>query len=189
MARARQICLTQLGRSARTRAQLAEALRRRGIPDDIVERVLDRFTEIQLIDDAGYAEMFVRSRHRDRGLARRALAYELRRRGVDADVAGEALEVVDDDDEAATARRLVAAKLPATRGLDPQRRLRRLVGMLARKGYGPGVALAAVKDALAEEDDATVRLAEEAGDSWIEGTTDIDDALRGFDPDTDADDF
>ena len=70
-------------------------LARRGVPDEVAERVLDRFGEVDLIDDAAYARAWVESRHSGRGLARRALAYELRQRGVaDADAA-EALEAVD----------------------------------------------------------------------------------------------
>ncbi|GAA2042309.1 hypothetical protein GCM10009839_51280 [Catenulispora yoronensis] len=149
--RAKNILLYHLGRQMQTRSQLADRLRKKEIPDDIAEAVLDRFEELQLLDDASYAETFVRSRHSERGLAKRALGYELRRRGVDDDTAAEALSTLDEDQEAATARRLVDARLRATRGLDPQVRTRRLVGMLARKGYSSAVAFRAVKEALAEE--------------------------------------
>jgi regulatory protein len=151
VARARAICLAQLGRAARTRGQLAETLRRKGIPDDVAEQVLDRFEAVDLIDDAEYADMFVRSRHRERGLSRRALGHELRRRGVEDDVVSDALESIDADQERVTARRLVDARLRTSRGQEPQARVRRLVGMLARKGYAPGMALSVVREALAEE--------------------------------------
>lgn len=78
---ARTICLRMLTAAPRTRAQLAEALAKRGIPDDVAQQVLDRLVTVGLIDDAAYAEAWVRSRHESRGLARRALVHELRRRG------------------------------------------------------------------------------------------------------------
>ena len=80
---AKSICLRLLTGSTRTRADLERALRRRGIADDVAGAVLDRLTEVGLIDDAAYAEAFVASRHRDRGLGRSALRAELRRKGVD----------------------------------------------------------------------------------------------------------
>ena len=149
--RAKNILLYHLGRQMQTRSQLADRLRKKEIPDDVAEAVLDRFEELHLLDDAAYAETFVRSRHAERGLAKRALGYELRRRGIDDDTATEALATVDEEQEAETARRLVDARLRATRGLDPQVRTRRLVGMLARKGYSSGVAFRAVREALAAE--------------------------------------
>lgn len=148
---ARSVCLDRLGRMAQTRSQLAGALGKRGVPEEIAERVLDRFTEVSLIDDAAYAEQFVRSRHQERGLARRALGYELRGRGVAAETIGDALGGLGDDEERATARRLVDAKLRTIPpGRDPAVVIRRLSGMLARKGYPPGVALGVVREALDE---------------------------------------
>jgi regulatory protein len=139
--------------SAATRAQLAALLARRGVPDEVAERVLNRFGEVDLVDDAAYARAWVESRHAGRGLSRRALAYELRQRGVaDADSA-EALEAVDSERELAAARELVRRRLPATEGLDPAARTRRLAGLLARKGYSGGLAMRVVREALAASDD------------------------------------
>ncbi len=148
---ARAIVLRMLTGAARSRAQLAEALARKDVPDEVATRVLDRFTEVGLVDDAQYARMFVAHRHAERGLARRALAVELRRRGIADQVAAEALAEVDDDDEVAAARRLVQSKLAATRGLDPQARLRRTLAALGRRGYAPGLVTRLVREALAQE--------------------------------------
>ncbi len=95
--------------------------------------------------------MLVRTRHSERGLARRALAHELRRKGVAPEVAEQALEQIDDDDELTAARELAVRKARTSRGLDPVKRRRRLAGMLARKGYSPGVAMRAVDEALAAD--------------------------------------
>ena len=148
---AREICLRLLTMGPRTRAQLAGAMRRKAVPDEVAERVLDRFTEVGLIDDAAFAQAWVQSRHHGRGLARRTLAAELRQRGVADDTLKEAVFTLDSDQEAATARELVDRRLPGTRTLDRDRRMRRLVGMLARKGYSPGLAYRVVKEALADE--------------------------------------
>lgn len=96
---------------------------------------------------------WVESRHAGRGLARRALAHELRQRGVDDDLAVTALARLDPEDEVQTARALVARRLPATRGLDRERRIRRLAAMLARKGYPAGLAARVVREALESEGD------------------------------------
>ena len=118
--------------------------------------LLDRFTEVGLIDDAAFASAWVESRHRSRGLAPRALAQELRRKGVDDEEAKAALEQIDEDDQRAAARALVDRKMRSVRGLDPQVATRRLAGMLARKGYGAGLAFSVVREALAEDDDLDV---------------------------------
>lgn len=147
---AREICLNQLAVRPRTRAELAAALQRRGVADDVAAAVLDRYDEVGIIDDQAFAHAWVSSRHHGRGLARRALASELRRKGVDTDAVGAALAEVDDETEAGTARTLVDRKLRLDRGTDPAVLFRRLVGMLGRKGYPPGLAVRVVKEALAE---------------------------------------
>ncbi|GGP66443.1 recombination regulator RecX [Streptomyces melanogenes] len=149
--RARAICLRLLTGTPRTRKQLADALKKREIPDEVAEEVLSRFEEVGLINDAAFAGAWVESRHHGRGLARRALARELRTKGVDSAVVDEAVGQLDSDQEEETARELVARKLRSTRGLDRDRRIRRLAGMLARKGYPEGMALRVVRQALEAE--------------------------------------
>ncbi|MER6017868.1 recombination regulator RecX [Streptomyces anulatus] len=157
---ARNICLRLLTGTPRTRKQLADALRKREIPDEAAEEVLARFVDVGLIDDAAFAGAWVESRHHGRGLARRALVRELRTKGVDSAVIDEAVGQLDPDQEEETARELVARKLRSTRGLDRDKRLRRLAGMLARKGYGEGMALRVVRQALEEEGEDTEGLDE-----------------------------
>jgi regulatory protein len=148
---ARAICLRLLTLQPRTRAELATALAKRGVPDDAVTTVLSRFTEVGLIDDRAFAAAWVDSRHAGRGLARRALAAELRRRGVDGEIVGEAVAVVDAEAEERAARQLVDRRLASTRRLDQPARVRRLAGMLARKGFPGGLAMRVVREALAHE--------------------------------------
>ncbi len=146
---ARKILLDQLTGQARSRSELAGKLAAKNVPDDVATRLLDRFEEVGLVDDEAFAKAWVSSRGPGKGLARRALAQELRRKGVADDVAREALDEIDPADEEETARALVRKKLRSMQGLDRDKATRRLVGALARKGYPPGLAFSVVKDELA----------------------------------------
>lgn len=145
---ARKILLDALTGAARSRKELADKLAKKDVPPAVAQQLLDRFEEVGLIDDAAFARMWIASRGPGKGLATRALAQELRRKGIDDEVAREALDEIDPDDEREVARRLVQRKLRSMRGLAPEVATRRLVGMLARKGHGPGVAYAVVKEEL-----------------------------------------
>ncbi|HET7684703.1 MAG TPA: regulatory protein RecX [Marmoricola sp.] len=148
---ARKILLDQLTGRARTREELAKKLSDKLVPDDIATRLLDRFEEVGLIDDEAFARDWIAERQTGRGLARRALAQELRRKGVDDEVARTALDERADDDpdaELEAARMLVRRKLRSVRGLEQDKAVRRLVGMLARKGHSSGVAYRVVREEL-----------------------------------------
>jgi regulatory protein len=149
--RARLVCLRMLTAAPRTSAQLADAMRRKGVPDEAAEAVLGRLTEVGLIDDAAFARAWVESRHHARGLARQVLMAELKQRGVPAEDVHTAVGALDPDQEIATARRLVARAMAGTRGRPTQARIRRLVGLLARKGYPAPLAYRVVREALEQE--------------------------------------
>jgi len=155
-AKARQICLRLLTVSPRTRAQLAQALSRRGVPDEAAEAVLSRFTDAGLIDDAAFARAWVESRHHSRGLSRRSLSDELKRRGVDSEEIREAVGTLDPEQEAATARHLVERKMASSRGRPAEARVRQAASLLARKGYPAGLSFRLIKEVLEQEgsDDA-----------------------------------
>lgn len=145
---ARIICLRKLDRRACTRAELATALHRKGVPEDAANAVLDRFVEVGLVDDDALAASYALAQHQERGLAGRAVAVKLRRRGIEDDVVRAAVDQIDADSERAAAQRLVATKLRTLGGLDSQAQTRRLVGLLARRGYGPGLAYEVVRAAV-----------------------------------------
>ena len=149
--RARELCLRLLAGRPRTRAELADAMRRRGMPDEAAAAVLARFTDAGLIDDAVFARAWVESRHHNRGLARRALSAELKQRGVDGQHIEAAVSALDPAEELATARRLVAKAMRASRGKPLPTRIRRLAGLLARKGYPAPVAYRIVREAIERE--------------------------------------
>ncbi|MGC5168228.1 regulatory protein RecX [Luteimicrobium sp. DT211] len=158
---ARAVALRMLTGAPRTRRQITDGLRRRGYADDVIEELVERFTDVGLLDDAELAGMIARSQLAGRSLSRRGIAAELRRRGIDDDDAQAALDTIDDDAEDAALRDLVRKRLARTAGLERDVRVRRVMGVLARKGYAPGPALAAIsaelgaeRDELASGDDA-----------------------------------
>ncbi len=167
---ARQICLDQLAHRPRTRAELAATLARRGVPDGVAEQVLTRFTEVGLVDDDAFAQAWVARRSVDKGLARRALRQELRQRGVADATADVAVAALDPGLELQVARSLVIRRLATTRGLEPAARVRRLVAMLARKGFPPGGAYAVVRDVLGAELD---EIAEPDDGGELDGRGDV----------------
>jgi regulatory protein len=148
---ARSILLAKLTGRARSRRELRDALAAKDVPADLAERLLDRFERVGLVDDQAFADAWVESRHRARGLSRRALANELRRKGVDASVAGAATDRIDDDAERQAAVRLAARKARSLRGVDDATAFRRLSGMLARKGYPPGLTVSVVREVLSSD--------------------------------------
>jgi regulatory protein len=171
---ARLICLRLLTAAPRTRAQLADVLRRRGVPEDAAAAVLARFAEVGLIDDAMFASAWVESRHHGRGLGRRALAAELSQRGIDRAEIQAAVDRLSPETELATARALVERRLASTAGQPAQVRARRLAAMLARKGYPSGLAYRVVREAI-----------ERAGQDAIGGFDDdpFDDGCEVSEPD------
>jgi len=147
---ARQIVLRQLAMAPRSRAELEQKLARRDCPADVAAAVLDRMTEVGLVDDEAYAQMLVRSQQAGRGLAKRALARELRTKGIEDDLAQVTLASIPDALERDRARGLVDKKLRAMHGLGIEVQTRRLAGMLARKGYSSSMAYAVIREAIAD---------------------------------------
>jgi regulatory protein len=148
---AKSLCL--LTARARTRAELAGQLTKRGYPEELSARVLDRLAQVGLIDDADFAEQWVRSRRVNAGKGKRALAAELRNKGVDNDVITETLAGIDAGAERERAEQLVRDKLRRERlnDDDDAKVMRRLVGMLARRGYSQTMAVDVVSTELALE--------------------------------------
>lgn len=145
---AKAICLRLLAGAARPRAGLAAALARKGIPADVATRVLDRLTEVGLIDDAAYAQSFVAGRHRHGALGAVALREELRRKGVDAGTATLAVAVIDREAELERARALLDRRVDSAMANGPDVARRRLLGLLARRGYPADVAERVVGEVL-----------------------------------------
>ncbi len=158
---AKDVCLRLLTDRARSRAELATKLEQKGFTAEIAERTLDRLAAVGLIDDADFAQQWVRSRHLYAGKGKRAIALELRRKGIGQQEAADALDRIDSNDERDRAVELVRKKLRTQPPLPTEgdrreiaaerdKLVRRLVGMLARRGYSQGMAFDVVRSELAE---------------------------------------
>lgn len=150
---AHALCLRLLTARARTRVELAGQMSKRGYADDVVEVVLSRLTKVGLVDDEDFAAEWVRSRQTHAGKGRRALAAELRTKGVDEEVIASVIDGIDPGAERVRAEELVERRLrrEILGDGDDSKLMRRLVGMLARRGYSQSMAVSVVSDALAAE--------------------------------------
>jgi regulatory protein len=132
------LCLRLLTARSRTRAELEGQLAKRGYPDDVSTRVLDRLAAVGLVDDVDFTEQWVHSRRVNAGKGKRALAAELRTKGVDDDVITAVLDDIKPGVERGRAEQLVRTRLrreTLNDEDDEARACRRLVAMLARRGY------------------------------------------------------
>lgn len=151
---ARALCLRLLTARARSRAELAGQLTKRGYPDAVSTRVLDRLTEVGLLDDTDFAEQWVHSRLANAGKGKRALAAELHTKGVDNDVITSVLGDINPAAERERAEELVRKKLRRENLTDEAadaKVTRRLMGMLLRRGFSQGLAFDVVSVELAGE--------------------------------------
>lgn len=148
---AKQVVFGRLAAQARSRSDLEQALLNKGVPAPVVSDVLDRCESSGLIDDVEFARTWVQQRQAAKGLSSRALAQELRGKGIDDQIARDALAELDPDVEVQAAHQLVRRKLRSMSQLDEVTQTRRLVGMLARKGYSPGLAFQVVREELGAE--------------------------------------
>ena len=145
---ATKIAVDALSRRARSRGELAEILRKRGTPEEIIDRLLDRLTAQKLLDDHSFAREWSQLRHRSKGLSRRVLAQELRKKAIAPEVISSVLDEISREDELSAARELVAKKLRSLTRCDEQVRFRRLHSLLARKGYPANVISQAIREEL-----------------------------------------
>jgi len=147
---ARNIALQQLNYAPRSRKELADKLKGKGVPPDVSDQVLDRLTEVGLIDDLNYAQMLVRSKQNSRRLAKRALRVELTKKGISQEIANLVLDEVSADDELEMARLIVEKKMRSLGSADNVTIQRRLSGLLARKGYASNVSMLVIREAIAQ---------------------------------------
>lgn len=149
---ARNTVLRSLSMAPRSRYQLQTTLERKETDPDVIGEVLDRMTEVGLIDDRAFAHMLVRARRSEKGLARRALRQELKTKGIDQLLIEEVLSEITDDQEYDRATALVEKKLRSMNSLSDEAKIRRLAGLLARKGYSSSVTYSIVKSMVAQQD-------------------------------------
>ncbi len=148
---AKKVVYDRLAVRAQSRSDLAQALAKKLVPEEVASAMLDKFEAAGLIDDMEFARAWVQSRQRSKGLSARVLAMELRQKGVDDEISKEVLAELDPADELEAAHRLVQGKLRSMARFDDATKTRRLTSMLARKGYSPQIAFDVVRQELGAE--------------------------------------
>ena len=146
----RETALRHLDRRAYGTAELKAVLVRKGAPEDVVDDVLARLTRVGLLDDAAYAAALVEQKHDERHMSRRAVALDLRRRGLSRDIVEDATDSLDDAADWQGARQVAQLRLRRLAGLDEATARRRLAGALSRKGYDPSIVSSVVSEVLRE---------------------------------------
>lgn len=148
---AKKVIYDRLAVRAQSRSDLAQALAKKLVPGEVAAAMLDKFQDAGLIDDEEFARGWVQSRQSSKGLSSRVLAMELRQKGVDDEISKEVLAELDPADEIQAAHRLVQGKLRSMARFDDTTKIRRLTGMLARKGYSPSIAFDVVRQEIGAE--------------------------------------
>jgi regulatory protein len=143
--RARNVLLFQLSRSMKTKWQLAQILEKREIPAEIASSLLDRFEEVQLIDDAVFAAAYVRSRV-EKGKSSRIIGRELQQKGVDRSIVEEAISGISRDDEEKMVLELGRARWDRLVDVPPDARYRRVSGFLMRRGFSSSMVSSALRE-------------------------------------------
>ncbi len=146
----REIALKALDRRAYGRVELGQYLARKGAAEDVIEQVLERFESVGLIDDDAFAAQWVDSRHRGRKLPRRALVAELRRKGLDEEVIADAVAPIDGEAEWEAARQLARTKARGLQHQPDEVVLRRLVGVLGRRGFSSSMAWSVAREVVSD---------------------------------------
>jgi regulatory protein len=145
--RARSIVLKLLERGPKSSSELASALEKHEIPSEIASQVIARFTEVELIDDAAFAQQVVDASRRTKGLARSMVKRKLADKGLDQEIINQVANEISDEDELAVATEVAIKRLGQLLKLEPEVRNRRLIGFLQRRGFGSGVVFAAIREA------------------------------------------
>jgi regulatory protein len=147
---AKQVLLRRLSNAPRTRKELAKDLKDKDISDEVANVALDRFEEVGLINDQALASNYVSSQHERKGLGKNALRQQLRAKGVSDDVALEAISQISDDQEFQAAFALACKKIRSLQKDDAKTQLRKIVGVLARKGYSSNLAFRVAKEVITD---------------------------------------
>ncbi|MDD7464970.1 MAG: regulatory protein RecX [Actinomycetaceae bacterium] len=147
---ARETVYRLLGVRDRSVGELRSALKKRDVPEAIAEQVIAAFVDSGLVDDAKFAQSFVRARFSGKTISRRSLAAELRKRGISSDDIDAALEQIDSDDEEEAATAFALRKVSSMQALPIQVAHRRLYGALARRGFSTATIVRACERALEE---------------------------------------
>ncbi|WP_193598676.1 regulatory protein RecX [Microbacterium sp. YJN-G] len=147
--RAEEVLVRKLRSRQLSVSEARSVLRENDVDRDAIEDILDEFMHRGYLDDRTLASLLVTSGVERKGQGRVALSRALSQRGIPRDVIDDALAELPDDD-AERALEYARSKAPGMSRLEPDTALRRLLGQLARRGYGGSVAMNAARTALRE---------------------------------------
>ncbi len=137
-----------------SREELRQKIVRKGITDDIADKVLAKYEDLDYINDQRFAEFYAESRIRENKHGKQSVRYQLRQKGVDSEYIEQALSMIDEEDELELAKEIALKKARSNQKLEKQKRLQQIVGLLARRGFSGNVysiAQEAIQEADSEE--------------------------------------
>lgn len=147
-AKAKKTALNMLAMRDHSSTELREKLLRRDFDPAAVDRLIVKLERSNLLDDGQFAQRFAKAQRESRKLSRSALRRQLVKKGIDEEtIAGVVAEVDGEED---LAREVAEKKARSTRGLDHEVRERRILGMLARRGFSSTICLKVTREVLAE---------------------------------------
>ncbi|HYN88304.1 MAG TPA: RecX family transcriptional regulator [Ardenticatenaceae bacterium] len=131
--RAHDRALAYLSYRPRSTTELRRYLQQKEVPDEHIERIVERLTTVGLLDDEAFARFWVENRETHRPRGSRALQYELRQKGVEAEAIETALEELDEAESAYRAAEQKRSRFE--RIADRTTFFRTVGGYLARRGF------------------------------------------------------
>ncbi|MEL7582575.1 regulatory protein RecX [Brevibacterium casei] len=147
-AKAKRTALNMLAMRDHSSTELREKLLRRDIEPAVVDRLITKLEHSNLLDDTQFAQRFAKAQRESRKLSRSALRRQLVKKGIDEETIAGVVDEVDGEED--LAREVAEKKARSTRGLAHEVRERRILGMLARRGFSSTICLKVTREVLAE---------------------------------------
>ncbi|WP_137826355.1 regulatory protein RecX [Brevibacterium sp. 2SA] len=151
-AKAKKTALNMLAMRDHSSTELREKLAKRDFDPSAIDRLITKLEGSNLLDDTEFARRFAKAQREGKKLSRSALRRQLSRKGIDEDTIAGVVDEVDGgaEGEESLARDVAEKKARSTRGLDHEVRERRILGMLARRGFSSTICLKVTREVLAE---------------------------------------
>lgn len=143
-----RLVVARLRRSSLSISEVRSVLGEHGLASEEIDEWIERYERLGYLNDARLAEQVVHRSGSRRGYGSGAVLSELRRRGIDREVATEAVVGLDRDAERANAVEVAERRARQLMGLDRATAERRLNAFLMRRGYASDVIREAVASAL-----------------------------------------
>jgi regulatory protein len=138
--------LNYLSFRPRSREEVKRYLQRKETPPELVDRVLERLGQLELINDQAFAEFWIESRARFNPKGAQAIKSELRQKGVTRDVVDELVDDEQDEERARLVARKKAQSLVGQPGMDLKTFRLRLGSFLQRRGFSYEIAARIVRE-------------------------------------------